>query len=545
MCTYLLWKQVPEDWTALVWMLLAVGLALIGRRIKLGSLCHQEHVLALLVAAQLVTVNRDLHSAKARYIPFITCAAALYAISRLCTVRDASYQRFAAWIHTWAATALLATLAWHGAPQPWIAPILAVFALALAIVDQLFEVEELPGQAHLLAALAVIQAVSLNIYNTEKWLNLDLRLITVSVVVLVLYALARWVRIPQALRDRDFHHVYSWVGSFLAAWMLWSELQPVAVAVGLAMFGLVLFEWGGVQQQRQLRLQSYVALTAAFIRIFFVNLTAAPLPGETISPRIYTVLPLALIYFFVWAQLQSGRDKLEAERLPMGNILAYFGTGCITAVLYFQTRAEWIVVAWAVLVLVLMLAEWVLKQRVFLQQAALLTVGIVTRGLAHNIFGGSYFTSEGWRGNFSVLSLTAVLLFAALPIAFQLRKRYLAQPASSRLERLFDYPEQLLFFAPIVLVTAMIAVKMTPGMITLSLAVEGVLVILLGLVLSQRTYRLTGLLLLLVCVGKIVARDAWRLIDRDRYITFIVLGGGLTLVSMLYNKYRESVRRLL
>jgi hypothetical protein len=46
-------------------------------------------------------------------------------------------------------------------------------------------------------------------------------------------------------------------------------------------------------------------------------------------------------------------------------------------------------------------------------------------------------------------------------------------------------------------------------------------------------------------VGKIVARDAWRLTDRDRYITFIVLGGGLTLVSMLYNKYRESVRRLL
>jgi hypothetical protein len=208
-------------------------------------------------------------------------------------------------------------------------------------------------------------------------------------------------------------------------------------------------------------------------------------------------------------------------------------------------REEWIVVAWAGLVLALMIAEIALKKRVFLQQAMLLTLGIMGRGLAHNIYGGSYFTTEGWRGNFAVLSITAALLFAALPVAFRLRSRYTAQPASSRLGHLFEYPEQVLFFAPIVLITAMISVKMTPGMVTLSLAVEGVLVILLGLILSQRSYRLTGLLLLLVCVGKIVSLDAWRLTERDRYITFIVLGAGLTLVSMLYNRYRESVRRLL
>jgi uncharacterized membrane protein len=72
-----------------------------------------------------------------------------------------------------------------------------------------------------------------------------------------------------------------------------------------------------------------------------------------------------------------------------------------------------------------------------------------------------------------------------------------------------------------------------------------VLVILLGLILGPRSYRLTGLCLLLFCVGKIVLRDAWDLAERDRYITFIALGAGLTTVSMLYNRYRESLRRLL
>jgi len=47
---------------------------------------------------------------------------------------------------------------------------------------------------------------------------------------------------------------------------------------------------------------------------------------------------------------------------------------------------------------------------------------------------------------------------------------------------------------------------------------------------------------LLLCVGKIIVRDAWHLGERDRYITFIVLGGALTLVSMLYGKYRESAK---
>jgi len=51
--------------------------------------------------------------------------------------------------------------------------------------------------------------------------------------------------------------------------------------------------------------------------------------------------------------------------------------------------------------------------------------------------------------------------------------------------------------------------------------------------------------LLLLCVGKIVFRDAWQLDERDRYITFIALGAALTLVSTLYGRYREIVRRLL
>jgi hypothetical protein len=46
-------------------------------------------------------------------------------------------------------------------------------------------------------------------------------------------------------------------------------------------------------------------------------------------------------------------------------------------------------------------------------------------------------------------------------------------------------------------------------------------------------------------VMKIIAVDAWRLAPRDRYLTFIVLGASLLLVSFLYSKYRETIRQFL
>jgi hypothetical protein len=540
----LAWFEVAPAWVAPVWMAFAVALSLIARRIKLRDLAYQGHVLAVGVVAQLVVANLFAPGSLKRYPSILGCAAAFYAISRFCTLRDASYRRPAAWLYTCTATALIAALAWNESPQFWLTAIWAVFALALAIIDRIFDVEEFPYQAHLLALLAVLQATSVNLYAQGQWRGVDLRLLTVSILIAVLYAMARWVRMPESVHAR---HAYTWVGSGLAAWLLWSELQPVSVAVGLAVFGLVLFESGTWWKQKQIRLQAYTALTAAFARIFFVNLTAATLPGEALSPRIYTVVPIALIFFFVWAQLQSDKAKPEIGSWSPRDLIAYFGTVCIAAVLYFETPVEWIVVAWAVLALVLMVATWVLDKEVFLQQAVLLAVGIVGRGIAHNIFGGSYFSVDGWRGNFAVLSITSALLFAVLPIAFRLRKRYAESPIKSFLGRVLalQHSEQWFFFAPVVLITFMIAVKMNPGMVTLSWGIEGLVVILFGMLVSQRTYRLTGLALLLLCVGKVACFDFWRLNGTDRYLTLIVVGAAMCLVALLYGRFRETVRRLL
>jgi hypothetical protein len=543
----LAWFDLAPSWVACAWLALAVVLCIASRLLKLRDLCWHEHALAAITLLGLLSWNLDAPSAWARYVPTILAAAAFYAMSRFSTLPDTPYRRAASWAHTWAATLLLAALAWHEAQQPWLAVIWIAFALALALIDRRWTIEELPWQTHTLAALAIYQAAAINLTLLTKWHGIDLRLITLSLVVAVLYALAYFARFPQAAREKGLHHLYSWAASAFAACMLWSELRPLAVADGLALFALLLFECGAWRKERHLRLQGYVLLVIAFARIFFVNLSAPTLPTEILSPRIYTVLPIALINFFVWARLQSAKDYDPLERDYLGNLLAWFGTSSIAALLYFQVGAEWIVLAWTILVLALLFAELLLDKELFLQQAILLTVGVALRGIAHNLFGASHFTAGGWHGNIAVLSLSTALLLASLSIAFRLRTRYADRPLRFRISRILALhrPEQWLFFVPLLLATLTIAVKMNSGMVTLSWGIEGVFVILLGLSASERSYRITGLLLLLLCVCKIVIRDAWHLTERDRYITFIALGASLMLVSTLYNRYRDSIRRLL
>jgi len=62
---------------------------------------------------------------------------------------------------------------------------------------------------------------------------------------------------------------------------------------------------------------------------------------------------------------------------------------------------------------------------------------------------------------------------------------------------------------------------------------------------GERSYRLAGLGLLLLCVAKIPIVDIWDMTKMERALTFVVLGTSLLGVSFLYTRYRERVRQFL
>ena len=127
--------------------------------------------------------------------------------------------------------------------------------------------------------------------------------------------MSRLVRMPEEWRARDFHHIYSWSASLIVSLLLWRELKPLSLAVGLAVFGLNSVRIRLAPQDRAISLSvlNTIAFTAAFARIFFANLAAGE-PGVFLSDRMITVAPLVLIFFFVYAQLPASEETTSSDR---------------------------------------------------------------------------------------------------------------------------------------------------------------------------------------------------------------------------------------
>jgi hypothetical protein len=552
----LIWREVPGPWIPAAWIAFGVALAFIGRRLKLASLCCQENIIALCAILRAIDFNYALDENcghfTLRLITIFPIAAGLYLSSRMCSLPESKAFLPIAYLHTWAATGLLAALAWFDAPVPWLAVIWAAFALVLAVIDRRFKISDLRWQSHLLAALAAIQVIRINMPLAGLFHGVSLRLITVGIVALIFYALASVIRMPDRVPQPEIKHIYSWVASFFVALLMWYELQPLNVAVGGGLFGLLLFEIGLWRRVAQLRFQGYVALASAFIRIFFANLDIPSVDGEIINSSIITVLSLAAIFYFVYSRLDGRKDELAEVRAAHVDVLiCYAGSISIGALIYFRllSHGDWIVTAWAGLVLLFFAAAWLLKRSVFLHQAILLSFAVLIRGIFHNLFGSSYFVRGDWSGRYVVIGVAVAIMLLSLPFAFRLRNRALSFANAGIFKFLTAaaerYPEQVMFFIPLLLLTLMLAIKMRAGMVTVAWGCEAVLIILLALAVGERSYRLTGLALILMCVVKIAVIDAWHLAARDRYVTFIILGAALLAVSYLYSKHREKIRKLL
>ena len=136
-------------------------------------------------------------------------------------------------------------------------------------------------------------------------------------------------------------------------------------------------------------------------------------------------------------------------------------------------------------------------------------------------------------------------MFAALPVAFRIRSQNAGRQHDNWFHFLLLRPEQPFFFVPIALLATLLAVQLRAGMITIGWSLLGVVVFLFALTVSERSYRLAGLSLLMLGVAKILCVDVWQASPTDRYITLIVMGAALLLVSFLYSRYRETLLKLL
>lgn len=434
----------------------------------------------------------------------------------------------------------------------------AVFWMALtcasAWVAQKFDVQELRIQSLLLAAISFCRVLTVNLptagsaefFGPHSGVRWSARLVSTVAVAALCYLAAVWHRRTDQPLLRRLQPGVAWLASTMLTLLMWYELTTTGVGLGWGIFALIMLEMGVMRRSLSLRLQAYVAASAVFLRIIFVNLNATVTRG--MEPRLYTVVPLVVLFFYFFNRLESQPELSDLERrFRPALVFAWLGTLTTVLLLRFELPLDWVATGWALVVFALMTLAWKTQKRVFLHQAMLVSVGAVIRGVFHNLYERSYFTSPSHlHSSLTVLSAAGVLI-ASLFFAFRLRRE---APEDSRwavqaLRMIDARPEQVLFFLPLALITAFLALELRSGMVTVAWGLEAVVVFVAALWIGERTYRLAGLGLLLLCVGKILTIDIWRLGIRDRAITFIVLGTLLLGVSILYSKHREKVRAYL
>ena len=430
-----------------------------------------------------------------------------------------------------------------------------IFALGLSQFADWLASQDLATQADLLAVAAVIRMLVINLRMNPSWPfnRYPLRLITVSLAAALLYFGMRRKTAAYILPARFIAAAYSWAAGGLVALLLWYQLQPISVAVAWGVFALVLFELGILFRKDFLRHQSYALLAAAFVRIFFANMNV-PAEHHGLSPSVYTVVPL--IAAFSWVYERSRSLDARFERIA-GAIFDTCGLIALTTLLYFELQPDWVILGWTLIAVAVLALAALKKRRLFIAQALALLVPVAARGIFYHLFSTPALEATFFTSRWYTIGVTCAMLLLSLPLAFMLRRYFGAPlqpegvgrsadtPVFVSLNAILHRPEQPWFFTPLALLTLLLFVQLTGARITIGWSALGVLTFLFALTVKQRSYRLAGLGLLLLGVAKILTWDVWHAQPTERYLTLIIMGAALLLVSFLYSRYRETLLKFL
>jgi uncharacterized membrane protein len=457
----------------------------------------------------------------------LACAAAIAYAAALCAVfsrdrfteAEAEQLRFTA---SAVASVAAAALLWKVVPEAYLGP--AWMAVALVVLE--LGLRQWPPEfrwhAHILGAFGAGRVIFVTILPFHTIAEpADRIAIATAALLAYLYAARLFVTSPeQAPRDesRRAVDIASACASFLALVELWVLLDPVLVAPVWALFALLLTTAGFTLNIASLRLEGHAASLAALGRLFAVNFDAADR-----IPAVGTVI--AAQYFESWRHGRM-RERLASWERWLDRPYLYTAAVMIAVLLYRELQAPFVAAAWAILAFALLAVGRTIDLRDLRYQSYALAGLAFVRALLLEFLSPRIFASTNER----ILDGVAVAacLFAAQFLIPQERRSRLYYSLLST-----------------ALVTALLYQEVSGSMLTVSWGIEGAALLGLGFLLRDRIFRLSGLVLFLVCVGKLFLYDLRELETLARILSFFVLGVILVGVSWLYTRFRDQIQRYL
>ena len=448
------------------------------------------------------------------------------------------------------ATASTLAAAWVALDSMWVGLVWVVAGAALAELGRDTKDRLLLYCGHAAVGLAVVRLVFANLGDESIWHGaITLRLITVGISCVILYVASRrhvaQSELPNIkLRDSflslgGFAMLYSTAATLLAVPLIALELHSGPVALAWGLLGLVLIEAGELLNDLPLRWEGALALLLSFQRIFTVDLNA-PRTHHFLALPFISVVVLAAIYYYVAAS--------DEEDVWLRFTALWLGTLAIAGLLRFQVGDAWVAVVWAAFACVLYALSRTVNRDAFRWQCYTLVILTALRCVFDNFERDKLFSPGSSDLTYRTVTVVAASLLIYGMLAASKVWKSTSDATNTKLAPLDWFAERehhLFFFTPTILLTILIALEVRRNYLTAAWGVEAVVIFLVVLKMDERSYRWFSLGLLSLCVIRIVLFDVWALDPLGRIISFLALGAALLLVSFLYARHREVLRKVL
>lgn len=328
------------------------------------------------------------------------------------------------------------------------------------------------------------------------------------------------------------------VGCLLA--LLWLVLPPGLVAVGWGLVAILAGEIGYTLDWPRLRLHLHVGLALTLGRALMANFT---LLGDTngVSHRLLTVVPLVLAFGYEWLRMrEEGPAKLTGWETAWQRWLLYPPTLLLAMLLRFECGRVGMVSGWAAMTAVLVGVGRRAQLGDLRGQGYLLAALTFLR-----CWGTDFLPPESLPGAFDPNRHDRLITGGLVVLAFFLAQFQLPRRDEGEGSSLAGF--DLRFRSVFCVMGALLLTKLIyheASDVTLSIAwgVEAAALLGAGFALRDRPLRLSGLMLELLCILKLLVYDFRNLAPPWRILSFCLLGGLLIAISWAYTRFRDKLR---
>lgn len=513
---------------------LAQGVALILLALIYKLTGWQQAISFALVAATLVSTSRLRHGAILRFFAGIAAIVSAISVADLFAEQSAQAR-----------------------------PVAGAVAVILAGTAVLLKRQSTSRCDWRVLAFALLSAV----IGGGACLDEDMRAgaIRILLIALVAIPIARWLRIPEFIHVAQPLALFGQCLLLTHAWVHDVPPASITISASFALANIHLWQWQPAPKGRRL----WTALNIPIPAVLALSGIASHLPEAQKGP-VCAVVALVLLGY---GTLTRARTLQLASGIFTTASLAW-------AALAIDARVPWSSPAFTAILLV---AQSFVLSRISAQTAP----AIVLRTAA--LFLGTamvfaYAPTQWW---FLVFAFAALGFFAIASVRPRNETLFhagllFALSGITWTSRLVQSPAQwtdLFGFAAIVLaqqvgrrrlsatgwfpgaIQTVFCVAATAGawitvhrlvapsaggfLITVTWSLLALVVLGGGFALRERIYRILGLVILAAAVGRIFCIDVWQLETLYRILSFLVLGAVLLALGFLYNRFADTLRRIL